>query len=306
MKVMKNLRYKDTDNVMPDPRDTDIVIPVMGLTGAGKSTFINAAIGEEVMEVGHSLASCTTRLTHAVLPSGVQNHRIILLDTPGLCDTEYDDVEILRRIAVWLAHSYWAGMKLAGIIYLQNISQNRAYSMHKYLAMFRVLCGDEAIKRVVLVTSQWNRVSLHEGEDREAQLKKDFWNGMIALGAKTFRFDGTPECAHDIVGAILELRGLDLGSHNDDHLQIQAELVDFQKLLSETEAGRALIYELKFRVATLKGLDQQLIQCNAQTANSELQRQYDENRERLEATLKQIQAMKIPISRRILTFFHLN
>jgi ABC-type hemin transport system ATPase subunit len=39
---------------------SDIIIPVMGATGAGKSTFIQNATGQHV-EVGHGLESCTLR-----------------------------------------------------------------------------------------------------------------------------------------------------------------------------------------------------------------------------------------------------
>jgi GTP-binding protein EngB required for normal cell division len=39
------------------PRNEDVVIAVMGVTGAGKSTFISQLTKEEVV-VGHSLSSC--------------------------------------------------------------------------------------------------------------------------------------------------------------------------------------------------------------------------------------------------------
>ena len=36
-----------------------VFIGVMGVTGAGKSTFIKAATGIEEIEIGHELTSCT-------------------------------------------------------------------------------------------------------------------------------------------------------------------------------------------------------------------------------------------------------
>lgn len=65
------------------------------------------------MKVGHSLKSCTSCLQHEVLPvlpekafpKQKPQGRVIILDTPGFDDTYIDDVEILRRIAVWLSFS---------------------------------------------------------------------------------------------------------------------------------------------------------------------------------------------------------
>ena len=61
------------------------------------------------MNVGHEIMSCTSALQYAIVdnPSTrkLGNRRVIIVDTPGFDDTYQDDVEILRRIAVWLASS---------------------------------------------------------------------------------------------------------------------------------------------------------------------------------------------------------
>ena len=59
------------------------------------------------MEVGHDISSCTSTIHYAILdnPSLPKGHRVILVDTPSFGSTSEDDVEILRRIAVWLASS---------------------------------------------------------------------------------------------------------------------------------------------------------------------------------------------------------
>jgi hypothetical protein len=61
------------------------------------------------MLVGHDISSCTSVLQYAIVdnPSTrkLKGHRVIIVDTPGFDDTYEDDVEILRRIAVWLASS---------------------------------------------------------------------------------------------------------------------------------------------------------------------------------------------------------
>jgi hypothetical protein len=59
------------------------------------------------MRVGHDVTSCTSTLQFAILdnPPLLVGHRVIIVDTPGFDDTYVDDVETLRRIAVWLASS---------------------------------------------------------------------------------------------------------------------------------------------------------------------------------------------------------
>ena len=61
------------------------------------------------MRVGHDLSSCTSKLQYAIVnnPSTrkLEGHRVIIVDTPSFDDTYEDYLEILRRIAVWLASS---------------------------------------------------------------------------------------------------------------------------------------------------------------------------------------------------------
>ncbi|KAH7904231.1 hypothetical protein BJ138DRAFT_963949, partial [Hygrophoropsis aurantiaca] len=79
---------------------------VMGDTGAGKSKFINTAVGAPVAIVGTSSLSCTANVQYFILPYPHDPSRhIVFVDTPGFDDTYIDDMEILRCIAVWLADS---------------------------------------------------------------------------------------------------------------------------------------------------------------------------------------------------------
>lgn len=69
----------------------------------------------------------------------------------------------------------------------------------KHLKMFQNLCGTEALKNVVLVTTMWDEVGEEEGSNRENELTARYWNAMIDLGCHTSRFYNNTKSASDIV-----------------------------------------------------------------------------------------------------------
>jgi len=277
----KRATVKKQENVVEDGKPTDLVIAVMGPTGVGKSTFINALFGKDVTEVGHELKSCTSSLKHVTcaLPTDPRR-RLVVVDTPGFDDTYEDDAEILRRISVWLAVSYTKDMKLAGVIYLHEISQTRMLgTTRKNLEMFRKLCGDDALSSVILGTTKWSEVAPKVGDERVKQLQDNFWQDMIEKGSKVFKFLNTRESAWEMVDYLLK-------EHKDsvDFLQLQKELVDLQKIIPYTDAGKELRYTLEELLKIQKG---------------------KATVEQLQKVKAAIQALKVPISLRLKMFFGL-
>ncbi|KAH7906929.1 P-loop containing nucleoside triphosphate hydrolase protein [Hygrophoropsis aurantiaca] len=236
-KIWRGTEYNIGDTILDDARDTDIVILIMGPTGVGKSTFINAAAGSDsAVNVGHELESCTAAIRHAIVPHPRKEdpRRFIFVDTPGFDDTYVDDSEILRRILVWLARSYSDRVRLAGAIYMHEISQTRFLDIsRKNLGMFTKLIGDDAAKNVILATTKWGDVEKDVGERREEQLRANFWKDMINQGSRTAQFHNTYESAWAIINLIVD-------DNPVDALQIKNELVQLEKLIPETEAGQTL------------------------------------------------------------------
>jgi hypothetical protein len=96
-------------------------------------------------------------------------------------------------------------MKIGGVIYLYEISQTRMLgSARKNLAMFRKLCGEDALKKVVLGTTKWGEITDDVGQRREQQLRDNFWKEMIDEGSQMRRFLNTPESAWEMVSIILQ------------------------------------------------------------------------------------------------------
>ena len=134
-------------------------------------------------------------------------------------------------------------MKLGGVIYLHSISETKMRgATNKNLGVFQRLCGDKALARVVLGTTNWGEVNKERGEVRERQLATTFWKTMIDSGSKMLRFDDTKESARAFLNAILGQLKFDENGEikNDIALRIQKELVELDRSIPETAASQKL------------------------------------------------------------------
>ncbi|KAF6749489.1 hypothetical protein DFP72DRAFT_537269 [Ephemerocybe angulata] len=239
-----------------------IIIPVMGMTKAGKSSFINKAASlpkekQAELEVGANLAPCTKKLqdieTEGLLSEypSLMRHRLVFVDTPGFDDDEFSDYELLQFIADHLKESYRNGDLLGGVLYLHDISRDGfTGTPKKNLKLFDRLCGENSMFKVVLVTTKWGRQTAEDDYGkREKELEDVHWASLIASGAITMRLTKPDNAsAIEVVNEVLrryvepESRGRRL---QDQILQIQRELVAEKKYLRQTEAAKALREELE-------------------------------------------------------------
>ncbi|KAF8147712.1 P-loop containing nucleoside triphosphate hydrolase protein [Crassisporium funariophilum] len=300
-------RHKEDakDGVLKDGSSRDIVIPVMGPAGAGKSTFINAFLGDERMRVGHHLTSCTAQLEYGIVPCdpqrypGLAGYRVIIVDTPGFNDTYEGDAEILRRIAVWLEKSYRQRMVLGGVIYLHDISHDRfSGTARRNLEMFHYLCGDAALRKVVLGSTRWGDVSPIVATRREQELKETHWKFMMEKGSEVRRFLGDRQSARILVDAVLHR--LALGTA----LEIQTELAIEQKIIPETKAGQELRYTLQEALVVQKRIVK-FETAMAERGDEEAKAAVEETRARMHKITKDIQDLKTPRSQRFLAIIGL-
>jgi hypothetical protein len=204
---------------------------------------------------------------------------------------------------------YEKKIKLAGIIYLHRITDNRmAGSPHRNLRMFGELCGNNAVKRVVLVTTMWDKVQQDTGVRREKELLANYWKKMSDCGASTARFLNTAESAREIIDFILEknVANLELAA-GLDALLLQEELVDLKRALNETQAGKSLYSDLQRLLVeqrdTVRSLaDQARDQSNLQLA-SQLEAELKRIEKDLDKTFSEIKKLKIPFFKTIMLFF---
>ncbi|OCK99573.1 uncharacterized protein K441DRAFT_539515 [Cenococcum geophilum 1.58] len=230
------------------------MILVMGVTGAGKSYFINR-LAEGTVQEGPGLKSQTQQpqVVKALLGDDTElQTEVAIVDTPGFDDSARPDSEILDEISQFLAVQYLVGIELQGIIYLHRITDNRMQgSAFRYFQMFQRLCGEQAFGNVILLTTMWDQLPDEAvGYRREQELRKDYWDMMEEKGSHIAIFDGSHEMAESIVLRLLGKAKVTL--------DIQRELVDSNKPLGDTLAGRLVASSVEARLIEIEKLENQL------------------------------------------------
>ena len=104
-------------------------------------------------------------------------------------------------------------MKIAGIIYLHEISQPRFETSRASFLMFKKLCGDDRLKNVILATTKWSYIDETVGLRREQQLSETYWKRMLVRGSRMARFMDTRESAWDIIDLVLDEDPVDFPKH---------------------------------------------------------------------------------------------
>ncbi|EKM78780.1 hypothetical protein AGABI1DRAFT_114372 [Agaricus bisporus var. burnettii JB137-S8] len=292
----------ETINAIHKIRKDDIIIAFMGPTGAGKSYFIDLLTGQKGRRAGSSLKSVTSQIQATRVKHPGYDDRIVLVDTPGFDDTTRSDMEILQIISEWLQKTYSKQVKLSGLIYLHRITDNRmAGSPHKNLRMFGELCGDVAMTQVRLVSTMWGKVKPEVGEGRERELRDKFWMHFIDKGSKIERLkDTTKEEAWRIVDQLIR------DSKKRDAILLQEELVELEKQLNETAAGKTLYTSLQKLLAdqkeSLRSLVAQVEKSNDPNLTKELKKEYARINDQFQRTFQEVTKLKIPIGKRIMLF----
>jgi hypothetical protein len=174
-----------------------------------------------------------------------EGRTIYFVDTPGFNDTFRSDTDVLKDIAFFLSRVYKLDIKLAGMIYLHKITDNRmGGSALKNLHMFEALCGPGSMPNIVLATTMWDVLqtkdpTLQEGIERERELlsNDEFWGLMVRRGSGVFRHDGSEASAWKMVSHIIS-------KDNPVALAIQTQMIDEGQTLDQTDAGAYVQQEL--------------------------------------------------------------
>jgi GTPase Era involved in 16S rRNA processing len=187
--------------------DRPVVIVLLGVTGAGKSTFVSTASGKELV-IGHGLDPCTQ--DPLAVSFNLKDRNIVLIDTPGFDDDVRTDVEILGDIAEWLANRGYIKKDhpVDGLILLHPATHRTVTgNERKRTRLLHKILGDDAYRRVIIATTMWENLADDEfmdtfgGHDRAGE--NGLWDSFLKKGSTLTRHQNSKESALEIIETIV-------------------------------------------------------------------------------------------------------
>ncbi|KAF9042484.1 hypothetical protein BJ165DRAFT_1595660 [Panaeolus papilionaceus] len=243
-----------------------LCILILGPTGAGKSSFIEALAGE-----GQSLGISKDQLagfTQEVTGYEVKNAIVLfgeniacplyLIDAPGFSDSKISELEIIIKVKQWMKDHGVVGV--GGVLYLSPITDTRAPgSKRRTIKMIQLLLHNDSFHYLNIVTTMWDRLSNPQAEKRAetnfAQLRDDIWRGAISSGAKISRYCNDFDSAIQILRSITDLENIPFSPLEDNPIKPEdnsAPLL-YQELLdriSNAQQEKEHLQEEKMRLIT--------------------------------------------------------
>ena len=194
------------------------------------------------------------------------------------------------------------GKLLSGILYLHRITDNSmAGTSLKNLRVFRKLCGQDALDKVYLTTTMWDKVDLNVGEWRLEALKTDYWKSMIMQGAMVAHCRNDDDSPNKVIKNILVQEAARKA------VLLQEEMTDLKKELKETAAGQELYSQLEKLVekqlVLLQRIGKERKAASDPNVLAELQAEYNDLRVQIDDRLRQMQTLKLSRLKSILRIF---
>jgi len=198
----------------------------------------------------------------------------------------------------FLSHRYRNKKALGGVIYLHDVSSDRfSGTARRNLEMFNHMCGEAALKKVIIGTTKWKRTEDRIALEHEKELISEHWKTMIASGARTQRFENSYSSAFQFVKTVVTTMLIDVC------LAIQHEIVDDKKIIPETKAGKELRYTLKEVLEMQKKMAALELAMAQGVSIDGADQKLEETKQKIEALVVQIQQLKVPFFRKLKGFF---
>ncbi|KAF9054789.1 P-loop containing nucleoside triphosphate hydrolase protein [Panaeolus papilionaceus] len=201
--IMENLKnIKITGEISLEEYRTgtrSFVLLVLGPTGAGKSSFIEALASpsQEFSLSSNQLAGYTQHISAYTLVNAKMNgYPITLVDTPGFSDSKFSEKEILDMVKAWLDQN---GQSYVRILYLVPINGTRLPgTQRRTLEMLRIFLkssGRTELHPLTFVTTMWDTLysegALSRGQSNFEELHDKQLKDLIDEGAMIVKFANT-------------------------------------------------------------------------------------------------------------------
>ncbi|PPR01769.1 hypothetical protein CVT24_001809 [Panaeolus cyanescens] len=195
-----------------------IMSELMGPTGAGKSTFIEALGKDHSLGISKDqLEGYTQKISAYELINAKWRRRenpnppetIYLLDTPGFSDSKLSEMEIVLMLNDWMkAHKI---RRIEAVIYACPITATRIpRSKRRTIEMLQSLARineNNNLTAISIATTMWNTVWNDQQRQRAnnhfRQLQDDIWKDLTNRGGQVMKFTNTQVSALEIVDATM-------------------------------------------------------------------------------------------------------
>ncbi|KAG5635225.1 hypothetical protein H0H81_012003, partial [Sphagnurus paluster] len=171
---------------------------LLGKTGAGKSAFINRAVGKEVSPVGHGLT--TTTFTITAFQANHPKHpdkKITLVDTPGLGTGAREDYKIMKKLVKWLKESIPEKSRKVIIIYLVAIDRKLSEKSEVYMFPKKLIMHGVSTHSLIVTTKWENLYDMQLGHER-----RELISGRFSVEIPVHAFQNSGDSAWNIIDSV--------------------------------------------------------------------------------------------------------
>ncbi|KAF9035446.1 hypothetical protein BJ165DRAFT_645378 [Panaeolus papilionaceus] len=226
-----------------------VVLLIVGPTGAGKSTFIEALAQDPSIRISSNQLEGFTQTvnTYSLVNVSRSGSPIALVDVPGFADTRISMTNIVSMLKEWMQET--GAYDLGRILYFTPIHSVRLPGSHReVLRTFQALTGAKTARNITIVTSMWDNLwgdsAKQRAESNFNQLRDSVWKEFIDKGGQIVKFYNTPESALSILNtASRDMVGVEF----DLEIQFQGE-----KQLKSAPFANHLMDDLQGRIQNLQ------------------------------------------------------
>ncbi|PPR08217.1 hypothetical protein CVT24_001232 [Panaeolus cyanescens] len=206
-------------------------IRIMGPTGAGKSSFIEALSGSKELGISKNQLEGFTQEARAyrfqnVTVEAIEDYEngehytttypVAIFDTPGFADRKMSEMDVVQKVKKCMFESSVSSL-LHAVAYFVPITDIRlSGSRRRPMDTFKAMTGTRGAQRVTIITTMWNTIfkeeTINKALERYEDLKKGPWKPVLDQGGSIIKLmDNTQECALEALKTILE------GTDNDHY-----------------------------------------------------------------------------------------
>ena len=159
----------------------------------------------------------------------------------------------------------------------------------KDLRVFQKLCGRDAVEKVYLTTTMWDKIEPNDGEKRLNELSMDYWKAMITQGAHIARCRSDDDSPRRLVRHIA-------AQESARKVLLQEKIAEWREELSETAAGQQLYSQREELVGMQAELLERINMERRPGGEPDLlvglETEYDDLQAQINDKLRQIQELK--------------